>query len=381
MRRHYDAIIVGARAAGATTAMLLARHGLRVLVLDRARYGSDTLSTHALMRPAVLQLARWGLLREVINSGAPPIRRATFHYPGESLAVEIKPADGLDALYAPRRTVLDRILVDAAVEAGAEFRFGVIVDDLLKDASGRVTGVVARDDHGHDVSPEAEVVIGADGIRSVVALSAGARLLRQASAEGAVVYGYFSGIEMDGYEWAYGDQVSAGLIPTNGGEACIFVGGSSRRFRRDVHPDLQRGFHTILEEAAPSVAARVARATSGRFRGFSGIRGYYRQPWGPGWALVGDAGYFKDPITTHGIADAFRDAELVARAVTGVSTFAEYESIRDEVTRDLFEITDRIAAYDWTLHDVRRHLRDLSRAMRPELDLILGFDQAASMAS
>jgi menaquinone-9 beta-reductase len=381
MKRHYDAIIVGARAAGATTAMLLARQGLRVLVLDRARYGSDTLSTHALMRPAVLQLARWGLLEAVIDSGAPPIRRATFHYPGESLAVDIKPADGIDALYAPRRTVLDRILVDAAVEAGAEFRFGVIVDDLRKDASGRVTGVVARDDNGHDVSRDAGIVIGADGIRSVVALSAGAEPVRQATAEGAVVYGYFSGVDMDGYEWAYGDQVSAGLIPTNGGEACIFVGGSSHRFRRDVHPDLERGFHRILEEAAPSVAARVARASSGRFRGFSGIRGYYRQAWGPGWALVGDAGYFRDPITTHGITDAFRDAELVARAVTGVSTFTEYESIRGEVTGELFEITEKIAAYDWTLKEVRRHLRDLSRAMKPELDLILGFDTPASMAS
>jgi menaquinone-9 beta-reductase len=375
---HYDAIIVGARAGGAATAMLLARRGLRVLVVDRSRYGSDTLSTHALMRTAVLQLDRWGLLDEVRASGAPPISNVAFHYPDETVSVKIRPGDGVDALYAPRRTRLDRTLIDAAREAGAEVRFGVVVDDLQKHDTGRVVGIVGRDELGDSLSPRADIVVGADGIRSVVALAAGAQVTRRASVDGAVVYGYFRDIEAIGYEWAYGPGLAAGLIPTNDGEACIFVGGPPARFRKEVHPDLDAGFHRILELACPGIAARLRSAEqSGRFRGFSGVKGYYRRPWGPGWALVGDAGLFRDPITTHGISDAFRDAELLVRAIVGISSFTEYEQTRDAVTRDLFDVTERVASYDWNAEQIRDHLRQVSLAMRPGFDMLLGIDQPA----
>lgn len=361
----YDAIIVGARVAGAATAMLLARRGARVLVVDRSAYGSDTLSTHALMRPAVIQLERWGLLDAVVAAGTPPVRRAVFHYPDERVPIDIEP------LYAPRRTVLDTILVDAAIAAGADVRFGVSVQELKRDASGRVIGVA-----GEDLDERAGVVVGADGIRSVVAQLAGAPITREATSAGAIVFSYFRDVEAEGYEWVYGDRVAAGIIPTNDGEVCVFAGGSTLRFRREVQCDLDRGFGRILEESSPAVAARVlAGKRSGRFRGFAGVRGYYRKPHGPGWALVGDAGYFRDPITTHGISDALRDAELLARAIDGTSTFASYESQRDEVTRDLFAVTDRIAAYDWNGAEIRAHLRAVSRATKAETALILGFDQ------
>ena len=120
----WDVIIIGARVAGASTALLLARAGSQVLVVDRTRRGSDTLSTHALMRGGVLQLRRWGLLERVAATGAPPVRRVTFHYGTESMPVTLKPYAGVDALYAPRRSILDALLVDAAEEAGAQFRFG-----------------------------------------------------------------------------------------------------------------------------------------------------------------------------------------------------------------------------------------------------------------
>ena len=364
MKSQYDAIVIGARAAGAATAMLLARRGLRVLVVERARYGSDTLSTHALMRPALLQLERWGLLDAVIASGAPAVDRVVFHYPGERVALDIEP------LYAPRRTVLDAILADAAIAAGAEVRFGVAVDELLFDG-GRVTGIA-----GEGFSEYADIVIGADGIRSIVAQRVAAETTREAAVSGACVFAYYRGVETEGYEWVYGDRIASGLIPTNDGEVCVFVGGSAAQFRRDVQPDLERGFVRVLAQSSTDVARRVAagRRTS-RLRGFAGVRGYYRKPWGPGWALVGDAGYFRDPITTHGITDAFRDAELLARAIDGTSSFAEYAQIRDEVTRPMFEVTERIAAYDWTIDEVRTHLRDVSRAMKPETQLILGFDR------
>jgi hypothetical protein len=140
----YDVVIAGARCAGAATAMLLARQGARVLLLDRSRYGADTLSTHALMRGGVLQLHRWGLLPHVIAAGTPAVRLTTFHLPGAVSTVEIKPKHGVDGLYAPRRTVLDVILVDAARRAGADVRFGTSVTGLRRDRTGRVTGITGR---------------------------------------------------------------------------------------------------------------------------------------------------------------------------------------------------------------------------------------------
>ena len=142
---HYDAIIVGARCAGAATAMLLAQAGLRVLAVDRQSYGSDTLSTHALMRPAVMQLSRWGLLQPLIRSGAPVIASTTFHYGEQEVTVPIRPEPDIPGLIAPRRTVLDRMLVDAARAAGATVLHDTPVHDLVFDPHGRVRGVVLRD--------------------------------------------------------------------------------------------------------------------------------------------------------------------------------------------------------------------------------------------
>ena len=141
---HYDAVIVGARCAGAATAMLLARAGMNVLVIDRQAYGSDTMSTHALMRTGVLQLERWGLLPAVMAAGTPEIRATTFHYGCESLRLSIKPEYGVEYLCAPRRTVLDRILVDAARSAGADVRHGVVLSRLQIDSKGRVVACIAE---------------------------------------------------------------------------------------------------------------------------------------------------------------------------------------------------------------------------------------------
>jgi flavin-dependent dehydrogenase len=173
--------------------------------------------------------------------------------------------------------------------------------------------------------------------------------------------------------------VSAGLIPTNDGDVCVFAGGSPARFRSGAGTSFTSAFRDVLAEASPDLAARVAGGEgTGRLRGFAGVRGYYRRASGPGWALVGDAGHFRDPITTHGISDAFRDAELLARALDGSSDLAEYERVRNEVTADLFAVTERIAAYDWTQDEIRGHLRDASRAMRAELRLMRGWEAAVA---
>src|SRR5262245_42649283 len=165
----YDAAIIGARCAGAATALLLARSGAKVLVVDRQAYGSDTLSTHALMRGGVLQLTRWGLIPDITAAGTPAIRSTTFHYGSEAIRVAVKRDHGVECLFAPRRTVLDRLLVDAARQAGAEVRHGVLLSELLFASDGRVIGASLEDAGGSSMTVRADIVIGADGRQSTVA--------------------------------------------------------------------------------------------------------------------------------------------------------------------------------------------------------------------
>ena len=165
----YDVIIAGARCAGAATALLLARGGLRVLVVDPARRGSDTLSTHALMRGGVLQLHRWGVLDALRARGTPPTRTTTFHYGDEVITVPIKERDGVDALYSPRRTVLDAVLVEAAEAAGAEIVHSRSLVGLRRTGGRRVCGAWIAGTDREAVEIEAGLVIGADGIHSRVA--------------------------------------------------------------------------------------------------------------------------------------------------------------------------------------------------------------------
>ncbi len=373
----YDAIVVGARAAGAATAMLLARAGLSVLAVDRGRLGEDTLSTHALMRGAVLQLHRWGLLRAVEAAGTPPIRSATFHYGDEEVPVPIKARDGIDALYAPRRTVLDPLLVHAAAAAGAEVVHGVAALDLTRDARGRVTGAVLAGADGSPTRVEASIVIGADGIRSPIARLAGAPVERAGRSATAVVYGHFSGLAHDGTHWYYRPGVSAGAIPTNDGRTCVFAALPPARFLDELPAGLDALYRRIIAEAAPELAPAVARGPDAKLRAFPGTPGFLRRAWGPGWALVGDAGYFKDPLTAHGLTDALRDAELLARAVAAGTdgALAAYQATRDEASLGLFEVTDRIASFEWDLDQAKRDHHLLARHMAGESELLLALDR------
>lgn len=369
----YDAIVIGARCAGAATAMLLARRGLRVLVADRAAYGSDTLSTNALMRGGVLQLSRWGLLDEIVAARTPPVRRVTFHYDDESLEVPIAHRDGVGALYAPRRTVLDRTLADAAGAAGADLLYGVRLVDLVRDTQGRVTGAVIEDRHEGVRSIRADVVIGADGIRSTVARLVGTETTHQGSHAGWVVFGYWRGLPVDGYHWHYRLGVSAGVIPTNDDQTLVFAAASPWRFRSSTGVDTAGGYRRVIEAVAPELAERFEQAElAGPLHGFAGELGYLRRCWGPGWALVGDAGYFRDPITAHGITDALRDAELLARAVVDGSprALADYEATRNDLVMDLFQVTDEIASYAWDMPRVRDLHRALSKAMNQEVRML-----------
>jgi 2-polyprenyl-6-methoxyphenol hydroxylase-like FAD-dependent oxidoreductase len=371
MRLTHDVIIVGARVAGAATAMLLARAGMRVLLLDRGRYGTDTLSTHALMRGGVFLLSRWGMLDRVVEAGTPPIRRTRFDYGADSETVIIKPSAGVEALYAPRRTVLDRVLVEAAMAAGVEIRYGAFITGLLRGASGEVVGVNGSDRDGTDFTARAQLTVGADGIRSVVAREAGAATVREGTGASAVIYGYWSELDADGYEWFYRPGHSAGVIPTNAGEACVFAGVPSHLLTRG---DLRGTYDRMLGAATDGAAGRLARARPPtRLHTWTGRPGYVRQACGPGWALVGDAGSYLDPLSTHGITDALRDAESLARCLTRRGDFGdldEFVATRACVIDSTFDVMDRIAGYGWDLEGLRRDLLAMSSAMSMELKLM-----------
>jgi flavin-dependent dehydrogenase len=381
---HYDVIVVGARAAGAATAMLLARAGLDVLVVDRMHYGDDTTSTHSLMRGGVLQLHRWGLLDDVIAAGTPPVRQTTFHVADEKFSIGLKSLHGVDALYAPRRTVLDPILADAAMAAGATVRFGVTVRGLTRRRDGGVRGIVGTDERGVPFEATATIVVGADGLGSNVARWVDAPVERSASSASAFAYGYWCGLETEGLELYFRPGASAGAVPTNNGETCVFVGTRPNRFRRELMKDPMTGFMRIMRDAAPELAARLpmAFAPTTDLTRFPGRPGRMRRAFGPGWALVGDAGYFKDPITAHGITDALRDAELLSRAVVATvidgddeaQALAAYQATRDRLAEDLWVTTDAIASYDWDATEIGALLMQVSAAMQDEVEHLAALD-------
>ena len=379
----YDAVISGARCAGAATALLLARSGAKVLMIDRQAYGSDTLSTHALMRGAVLQLTRWGLIPDIASADTPAIRSTTFHYGREAIRVAIKPEHGVDCLFAPRRTVLDRLLVDAARKAGAEVRHGVLLSDLLFASDGRVIGVSLKGAGGSSMTLRTDIVIGADGRQSTVAQLVKARAYVEGSNASGIVFGYFENLPQDGFHWYFAKDFGAGVIPTNTGH-CVFAAIPAQRFSATFRGDIRRGFLQVLEASSPELRADVERGTLiDRLRGFGGAPGYLRQCHGPGWALVGDAGYFKDPLTAHGITDAFRDADLLSRAIVagGTRALAAYQRERDALSVPFLRVTDAIASFSWDLDEVKQLHADLSAVMKAEIDHVADLSQVSPLAA
>jgi flavin-dependent dehydrogenase len=382
--QHYDVVVVGARCAGAATALLLARSGARVLLVDRQARGSDTMSTHALMRGAMLQLKRWGLLPRIAAEGTPQIRESTFHYGPDAVRVSIKPEHDVDHLCAPRRTVLDTILADAAEAAGAEVHHGVGLSGLEFDSSGRVIGAWLTHDDDRQSGIRADLVIGADGRQSTVAKLVTAETYLESRASSGCVYGYFEDLADDGLHWYFEDHVAAGVIPTNDGQHCVFAGVPQHQFARTFRGDVEWGFLRVLEQCSPHLRGTIEAAQRvGRLRGFAGARGFLRQPHGPGWALVGDAGYFKDPLTAHGITDALRDAELLARAVLDgrLRAMAGYQQARDVLSIPLFEVTDAIASFRWNLDEAKALHARLSASMKAEVNCVAQFAEPCTEAA
>ena len=351
MNNTYDAIIIGARCAGSPTAMLLARSGHRVLVVDRAGFPSDTVSTHVLHASAMAALDRWGLRDAVIATGCPPIDRYSFDFGPFTIAGTPHPSGASSTAFAPRRTVLDKILVDAAVHAGAELREHFSVDEILIE-DGVVVGMRGRGEDGISVTERARVVVGADGRNSSIVKAVKPEQYNEKPALMWSYYSYFEGLPVDGFEIVVRPDRGWAAAPTNEGLTMLVVGWPAAEANA-YKADAEANFLATLE-LAPAFAARVRRATRvERFTGAS-VPNYFRAPFGPGWALVGDAGYSKDPITAQGIPDAFRDAERCASALdavlSGCRTFDDamsaYQVERDTLAGPIYDFTTQLATLE-----------------------------------
>ncbi len=351
MSENYDAIVVGARCAGAPTAMLLARAGHRVLVVDRASFPSDTLSTHFIHAPGVAALQQWGVLDRVLASGCPPVSRYTFDFGPLTVSGTPRAYDGVTTAYAPRRTVLDKILVDAARDAGAEVREGFTMQEVLID-DGVVTGIRGHGEDGVSTVVRAKVVIGADGRNSQVAKAVQPESYNEKPMLQWSFYTYFSGLPVSGMEIFVRPDRGWAAMPTNDGLTLVVVGwphAEAVAYKADV----EANYYKTLD-LSPDFAARVGQAQRvDRFYGGS-VPNFFRKPYGPGWALVGDAGYTKDPITAQGISDAFHDAELCAGSLHDVfvgrrrfdEAMAGYQHARDNRVGPIYEFTTQLATME-----------------------------------
>ena len=375
MAKTYDAIVVGARVAGSPTAMLLARKGYDVLLVDRASFPSDTISTHLIHPPGITALQRWGLLDKIVATGCPAIDTYAFDFGPFTLSGAPEP-DGTVA-YGPRRTVLDKVLLDAAVEAGAEVREGFSVESMVHEHD-HVVGVRGHGKGSTTVTEHARVVIGADGRHSLVAQAVNPFQYHEKPPLLAAYYAYWSGLPMQGrFETYVRPNRGMAAWPTNDDLTVVIAGWPYADFEANKK-DIEGNFFKTYD-LAPEFAERLrASARETRFVG-TAVPNFFRRPYGPGWALVGDAGYNKDFITAQGIHDAFRDAELCVTALDGAfggtrsfdAAMADYQSRRDAQVLPMYEFTTELA----TLEPPPPELQQLLAAIAGNQDAMDGFAQ------
>jgi flavin-dependent dehydrogenase len=337
----FDAIVVGGRCAGAATALLLARKGFRVLVVDKARFPAETPHGHFIQMQGPRLLQRWGVLGDILYSGCPAVTKVTMDFGDFPLTGTDLVRDGVALGYGPRRGVLDAILIDAAVAAGVEFRDGFLVEDYSFDGSN-VTGIHGRS-RGSSIRERAWITVGADGRHSSLARRVGAAMYEYVPPLTCWYFSYWSGIDLDGLELHLRDRNAIFAFPTNDGLTAVFIVWPTSEFGR-VRGNIAASFMNVLER----VPALEQSISSGRreegFYGSADLPNFFRKPYGPGWALVGDAGHHKDPFLALGICDAFRDAELLASAIeNGLSgrqlpqdALAEYERQRNAAGMELY---------------------------------------------
>jgi len=347
----YDVIVVGGRCAGAATAMLLARQGHKVLIVDQAQLPSDVrLSTHLIWHAGVDLLQKWGVLDAVVATNCPLLTGFSLDM-GELVLRGQPPGTQAGAALAPRRMALDKVLLDAALAAGAELRQGVTFEDVIREGE-RVTGIRGRLQDGSVFTAHAKVVAGADGTHSRLARAVGAQAYNESTKEAGSfnLYSYFTGVKLDGVEFYSRPERMIYAWETNDGRSVIGViqpGNTPRPARQET----QDYFFQTLDTLTPGLAARV-KAGQRDDDWLSGAIGTFcRQAAGAGWCLVGDAGVTMDPITAAGITNALRDAELAAGLIhEGLSTpqgvdaaLEAYQARRDAVSVPLLGFAQEMA--------------------------------------
>ena len=343
--RRYDAIVVGARCAGAATAMLLARKGYDVLLADRASFPSDTVSTHVIHPQGLTALRRWGLLDDLVATGCPWLPAYTFDFGPVVITGTPRDADGTAGAYAPRRTVLDELVARAAEKAGAELRQGFSVTELIADGD-HVVGVRGHGRGGMEVSEYARVVIGADGVQSRIAERVNAPRYREGPVLATAYYAYWSGVSVTGARWIIRPGRGYGLIPTNDDLTLVLAAWPQAEVAQ-VKQDLQGNY---LREVTATLGDWLDGGRQETRVVGEGVPNRFRKPYGPGWALVGDAGYAKDPVTAQGITDAFCDAELCAGALDATwrdgrgydEALEDYRQHRDQRVLPMYEFTSQL---------------------------------------
>lgn len=345
----YDVVVVGARCAGASLAMLLARAGRRVALVDRAQFPSDTLSTHFLWQRGASRLEAWGLLDRLRDRGCEPITQITFDVGPLQMCGIGPPVGGVAETYCPRRSVLDTLLMEAAVEAGVELIEGFVVTDVVA-TDGRVGGVRGHQRGAPERSLLARLVVGADGLHSVVAARVGARPYRQYPALTGVYYSYWRDVPGRAASFHARPGRLVLVWPTNDGLTLVSVAWPAADFS-EVRSDVEGGFRGSLA-MVPGLAERIGTGKRvQRFAGTADLPNLYRSSAGAGWALAGDAGHHKDPSTGMGMSDAFVAAELLAHAVHENlddpgrldAALACYQEQRDASTANGYELTLKTA--------------------------------------
>lgn len=374
----YDVIVVGARVAGAATAMLLARQGLRVLAVDRVSFPRDTISSHQLQVPGAALLQRWGLLGKLTAAGTPPARQVRLDAgDGLVLAGRFPAFGGVDALYSPRRTLLDSVLVEAAREAGAEVRENFRVTQVTA-SGGRVTGIRGSTRGGREVTETAELVIGADGKRSLVADAVGARRYRERPVRSFASYSYWAGVPISGGELYQRSRRTVAVFPTNDELTMIYAAAPVSEFA-SARADLG-GHYLRTLDLCGDLGERVRSGTRAeRLRTTPDQPNTFRCSHGPGWALAGDAGVVMDSISAQGMTSALRDASYLADAVAAgldgsrplADTLHDHQRRRDRAIRGIYDFTLGLAAFPPATPVQRRFLAAVA-ADQQETDRFLG---------
>lgn len=309
----YDVIVVGARCAGASTAMLLARSGKSVLMLDRDTFPSDMVnSTHFIWSSGAQRLAKWGLLDALEATNCPPQIALKLDLDAIELNGNAPTPEGMESCYAPRREILDNLLVSSAIDAGAQLEEKCSVEALLK-TDDRVCGVQYRNRHGAIVDAKAALVIGADGINSTIAKLVNAREYNQHPKQAQAFYSYFDSVDLKSAEFFSRPGRMVFAWPTNDG--LTLAGFQCPAADATTISNNEEGYMQEMQALAPGLAERLQSGTRVEPVRTAGTRNFMRQANGPGWALIGDAGITMDPITAAGISNAFWQADELALAI------------------------------------------------------------------